>query len=447
MVAQLSAWVLLLALQSPAEVVVVESTTPRIVVLAPLQRGPRNSTKVVLAAQEPLTRALQALIGPRVLNTVQVLEAQTQTGVTTSDLKVVEAGSPNGPAAPAALGRLAQALEASRAVLVEVADKETTVYVFQAVAGVALVLTVPRTKNTPLDDAWAQAVAAVVHRSASTILAADPAPVVVQDAHVDILAEEARERARAQQRQQQRIEDDQAEPFVWVMAGGGAGWRFLDVSGPGSKHLAPTIYGTIPGASIYVALSPLRAIPSLRSHRFLDLSVELAYRRGFPAVTDVATSGCGFDDDDAFVRLGYRALLIDHPWVPRVGVTVTGEIERMQFQCNLPVVSTMFPSLGAGLRLTQPVLPRDGNRGSMLELDLQAGGRAVLLAADEGDASLGVAAEAWLVLRPWSFVALRGGTRFTTASAQFKESAESSIALLTVDDKRLSVDLQLGVVF
>lgn len=424
--------------------------TTRIVVPTPTRAG-----KLLTAAQAPLIAELTKAFGPRVVDAASVVAAQTSLGITAATLKTQPAGvDSSGPLAPAALTRLGEAVAAERAVMVEVGDKASVVLVYQALDGTALVVNVPRKKAAALDAAWAQAIAVELQRVAKNALAPDVVaaanPQAERDVRAEIVAEESKDRSRAQQLERQRAQLTYGEPFAWVLVGGGVSQRFFDVTGSGAGALSRVVYGRVPGVSVYAALSPLRALPSWRASRWLDVSIEAAYRRGFPSVSGASGKACNVDDDDAFVRLGYRALPYDHAWVPRVGITATLEYERVQFGCDIAVVSTAFSSVGAGARITQPLLPRsDDNTGSILELDLQGGVRAVLLASTQGSVAPGLVAEGALVLRPWQSdvvgVALRAGPRFTTASADLKNASGESV--LRVDDKRLSFDLQLGVVF
>lgn len=416
---------------------------------------------MVAAAHRPLVDALTKRFGPRVVTVKDVVDAQTSTAITTQDLApppTSEDAAREGPPPPPALARLGTALEAERAVLVDVQEKKTVVLVYPGLEGApAVVLHVQKEKGTSLNDAWAEGVAEAVERYAAGALAYDKAKLAEKAAaasaevRAEIEAEEARDRARRTALAAKARAEEQAHgPLVAAFVGGGGALRFLDVRGDLAPALAPVENGVVPTASLFVAAAPLRFIPGLRTSPWADALVEGGYRRGFATVKDprAASASCPYDDDDLFVRASYRVLPVDGPWVPRVGGGVSAGVERVELGCDLPVVSTNYPNVAAFARITQPLLPRtsDGPQ-SPLELDVLAGGRGVLATDDvaPGAAALAVApswgGEAFVVARPLPFFMARVGTRITGTHLNTTGGA------LVVDDTRVSFDLQVGGAF
>ncbi len=413
------------------------------------------------AAQRALVAALRAEIGERVLDVKSVIDAQLAASITASDLALSrKARRKERTPPPRGLARLMEQAHASSALLVDVRDTETVVYIFIGGRGPAApIVRLKRKKRDPLDDAWAQRIARTVKARAGDALQAfefeidvagaeveDEAPAADADIKAEMAAERAEEAARLARLAEEKRRREQGEPFVSALLSGGGALRFLDESGPGAASLAPFQNGLVPTAGVYASLSPLRAlVPSLRSSPYTDVTVEAAYRRGIWDVKDAAGKSCGYDDDDAFFRAGWRAAFVDNPWVPKVGAVAGVGIERVQFGCALPVPSTQYQNVAAGVRVTQPLLPRaEDNTGSPLELDLLAGGRGVLLAPDEGSFSAGAWGEGFLVARPFSFTEARAGVRYASAHTDVREAGAVALAL---DDARLSIELQVGVVF
>lgn len=425
---------------------------PSVLVPAPTRAGAPIS-----AAHRALVEALQARFGPRVVDVSRVLDAQQETSITATVLRVppAPAGATRaGPPPPPALARLGAAVGAERAILVEVRDRETRCLVYPALDGApAVVVTVPRKKGDALDASWAAAVAAEIDKLAGGALE-DPArdgivmgepatEPAVYDARAEMQAEEARERARRQAAVAKMEATDAAQdPRVAGFVGGGGALRFFSVGGGGARALLPVENGVVPTVSVALATSPLGAL-GVRS-RWSDVQLELGYRRGFATVTDPhGGATCPYDDDDFAARATWRVIPVDGPWMPRVGLGVGGGLERVELGCDLAVLSTRYPHALAVGRVTQPLLPRtELGPASDLELDLSGGLRAVF-ADEQGALAPSLVADAFVTWRPLRLLAARAGARLSSTHVE----SGAGPGALVVDDTRLSLEAQLGGTF
>ena len=426
---------------------------PSVLVPAPIRAG-----APIPAAHRILVDALQARFGPRVVDVRRVLDAQQETSITATVLRVPAAPSGAtraGPPPPPALARLGGAVGAERAILVEVRDRETRSLIYPALDGApAVVVTVPRKKGDALDASWAAAVAAEIEKLAGGALE-DPArdgivmgepttsEPAVYDARAEMLAEEARARAMRQAAVAKKAATDAAQdPRVAGFVGGGGALRFFSVGGGGARALLPVENGVVRTVSVALATSPLGAL-GVRS-RWSDVQLELGYRRGFATVTDPQGGAtCPYDDDDFAARATWRVIPVDGPWMPRVGLGVGGGLERVELGCDLAVLSTRYPHALAVGRVTQPLLPRtELGPASDLELDLSGGLRAVF-ADEQGALAPSLVADAFVTWRPLRLLAARAGARLSSTHVE----SGAGPGALVVDDTRLSLEAQLGGTF
>lgn len=438
---------------------------PRIIVPAPMRAG-----APVGAAHRPLVDALKKRFGPRVVEVKDVLDAQGKTEITASDLKAPPPlkDSPRaGPPPPPALARLGEALDAKRAVLVDIKEKESVVLVYPGLDGApAVVVKVPKRKADYLNSKWAEAIGDAIEKLAAGALEDPPEELdegertaqTPSDVRAEIAAEEARDRARRDAIvAKKRAAEEGSDPIVAALIGAGGAVRFMEVSGGLSSALAPVRNGVVPTASLFLSTSPLRAIPAMRTSEWADAVVELSYRKGFATVVDPNAPGanaaaCPYDDDDLAVRASYRVLFggdsAARAFIPRVGLGAGAGLERVLFGCALPIVSTNYPNAAAFVRITQPIVPRgEAGTSSMVELDVVAGPRAVIASGLPTGATEGVLAttyhpswnaDAFVVARPLPFLAARAGTRMTGTHY------DDSSGFLVIDDTRVSFELQVG---
>jgi hypothetical protein len=204
----------------------------------------------------------------------------------------------------------------------------------------------------------------------------------------------------------------QADPEktrVVVAVGGGGAFRDLSVSGAGAAQLAQLRNNGVVGVGLYAQVRPLQFIPSLQGGRFSDLELEVNFRRAFVRAIgtegDVQGQSCSMTDDDLQVRGTYRVRVTNGAYSPWVGLGAGWSQERTVFEsCRFPVVSAAYRGFDAQLRVRQPLYKK------ILSLDAAFGPR-ILQGDGTTTTRLSMSGEAWLELKPFSIVFVRGGAR------------------------------------
>lgn len=249
----------------------------------------------------------------------------------------------------------------------------------------------------------------------------------VHDAELLALKEEAKEDTPS------FFRVDPARTRLAVTVGPGAVTRGFTVSGDSAADLAELRTGGAVGLGVYAMVSPLQFFEKTAGKRWSDLELEVHYRRAFVRANGVAGAvegqPCTMTDDDLQVRGTYRYKLGDG-FLPSVGLGGGWSQEQTLFACTLPLVSTSYRGIDAQLRVRQPLF-RD-----ILALELAIGPRLLMPGATLTRPGFSIAGEAWLELKPYSFLFTRGGARFSHLQA--------ANDTLSVVDTRTFFALELG---
>jgi hypothetical protein len=372
------------------------------------------------APHKALLAALEKAFDPRFVAVAEVLKAQADAGVTGQDLLT-----------PTGAARLATATNAERVIVVVVEDAATRVLVYASLDGAPpLELSVARKKKTePLDNKWAAAVANAVVTSGSDALAARAvAPVI------DLSEPEPPPPPPAPPPSPPLL----AKPLPFFVAGavgGGVAVRSLSLEGPLADKLVAPRFGPQPSLSAYVVFAPTRLLDGDRTGSggawWSDTLVEVAARRALIDARGSDGTVCGVDDDEFAIGAAFRARVVDHAFVPRVGAGVGYGVERFVFSgCAVPAPSLSTTVAQGSLRVAQPIWP------GVIEADLTLGGRVPLLFSEQSFDRPGALGSLAIIAVPVPHVFVRAAARFQETRVQRDD--------LVVGDQRGVFELQVG---
>lgn len=364
----------------------------------PLKQGPRILVPPVIGVQRSvslkshyrLVHALQQKFGQRVVDDTLVIERQKRLRVWPRELN-----------SPPGVARLAQALQAERAIIISATPGGVSVAIYVDVnKAPTRVISLRKINAAKIRKKDARRIANQVARKAQLLLSAEPFPhltaiprakaktdkaattvaakdpanagadagteATAQDwssidivvpsekptlsASDEILAEEQREAALRQSHQA----GSNNPRLVFLTVGAAVAGRERSLQGSQAVSVLPVQSGLWPAWTVAASLRPLRFFSSLRDTRIADLRLQLRYQRASYSGRYQGQE-IGIDDDDMTVRLSYGRRLWAHAMAPSLGLGLGYGWQRAEYQSDLPLVSSRFVFTELHARADQPL--------------------------------------------------------------------------------------------
>lgn len=399
---------------------------PRVVAVPPVRAG-----RVDTRGYHRLMVALAPKLGARLVPENVVLRA-------IRELKL----SPAALQTPEGMARLAEQVEAQRAVTFEVSRRDLNVRVY-APPEPEVTASFQSEKAAGLTAKDAEKVAAELMESASDALTPPPpaptpepaAPVVAStEPETPIVDQDLLDESSRASRRSSTPSGPARAPRVLLGLGAGADMRSFGMTGPATELVAPVEMRTLPQVAVSLSLFPLQFLDPDAKASWSDGVLEGRFRRSLAGVTfqqqDGTQGSCGLDDDELLLRAAWRYRLGGN--LPSLGAGLGFSAERSQFDCPVPIVSTRYRALEASVRARQLLW------NERIAIDALVGPRILLTGPTADKTGTALMGELGVLLRLTPLF-------YTRVNARLVSTRLGQADRLDIDDTRTTLGLEMGV--
>lgn len=398
---------------------------PRILVIPPVRGG-----RIDARGYQRLMVALVPRLGARLVPAEETARA-------IRELKL----SPAALQTPEGVARLAERVEAQRAVTFEVSRRDLNVRVY-APPEPEITASFQAERAAALSAKDAEKVAATLMERASDALTPAPTPAPEPEAPVvatgepetPIVDQDLLEESAAIRKSATAPSGPARAPRVLLGVGGGADLRNFGMTGPATESVAPVETRTLPQVAVGLTLFPLQFLDPDAKASWSDAALEARFRRSLAGVRfqreDGTEGSCGLDDDELLLRGAWRYRLGGR--LPSIGVGLGFSAERSEFDCPVPIVSTRYRALEASVRARQLLW------GERLAIDALVGPRLLLTGPTADRTGTALMGELGVMLRLTPLF-------FTRVNARLVSTRLGQADRLDIDDMRTTLGLEMGV--